>query len=108
MPATDKLLLMLWTRYSLCTGVYGALHFAANSPGVTDVYTHEYLNKKSIQPVLVTHHAARIIQGFALGPGLWPVMLYDDLTTAECALRGRDRLKYGRALGFMFHRVGLD
>lgn len=91
------------------TGLYGALHFAANSQ-TSDVYQHEYLNKKSIQPVLATHHAWKIVQGFALAPILWPIMLYDDLTTAECALRGkgRDRVKYGRVLGFMFHQVGLD
>jgi hypothetical protein len=107
MCASSKFVWTVWHRYSTWTGLYGALHFAANSMTL-DVYTHEYLNKKTLQPVLATHHAVKIMQGFVLGHVLWPVMLYDDLTTAECAIRGKDRSKYGSMLGVMFHPVGLD
>jgi hypothetical protein len=76
------------------------------------VYTHEYLNKKTRQPVLATHHAVKIVQGFVLGPVLWPVMLYDDLLlpSARSGVRSltKDLSKYGSMLGIMFYPVGLD
>ena len=107
MCASSKHIWTIWHRYSTWTGLYGAFHWEMNSPTYA-VYTHECLDKKSVQPVLVTHHVVKIAQGVCWGPLLWPVMLYDDLTTAECTLTGKDRVKYGRMLGFMFHRVRLD
>ena len=75
-------------RYLWASALYGAFHSAANGP-IYAMYKRPDGTKK-MQPVLLTHHMLNICAGGALGPLLWPVMAYGDLTRVECFLRGRD------------------
>ena len=79
-------------RYLWASALYGAFHAAVNNSGYA-LYKRPNGTKK-MQPVLLTHHMFNVCAGGVLGPLLWPVMAYYDLTRVECALRGRDAADY--------------
>jgi hypothetical protein len=81
-------------RYLGLTMLYGAAHTTAHCPSVT-IYTHKRSGVKNEQPVLYTHQLFNVLLGCACGPIMWPAMVYEDLTIAECKLRGKNPDKYG-------------
>ena len=83
---------MTTARYLWVSALYGAFHTAMNSPG--DAVYKRADGTKRRRPVLLTHHLANICVGAVVGPLLWPIMAYYDLTRAECALRGMDSDDY--------------
>ena len=80
-----------FARYLGFTILYGGLH-AAWSGRTQSKHTDSH----TYHPTLVTHRLARIMCGCFMGPSNWPFMMYDDLTTAECRLRGTDPAHYGK------------
>ena len=87
----------MFGRYLASTMAYGALHVMSRAPHYRK-YTHEYTGEVKMQPILITHYACMAINGQALGPVLWPLMLYDDLTYLECKASGKDWTQYGTAM----------
>ena len=87
-------------RYVASTMIYGGLHFASRAPDCAE-YRHQFTGEASKQQLLLTHYAGRMMYGQMLGPVLWPLMLYDDVTYVECMARGTDWTKYGSELRYL-------
>jgi hypothetical protein len=81
-------------RYLALTILYGTAHTTAHSPTQV-IYTHKRTGVKNEQPMLLTHQLFNILLGGVCGPIMWPAMVYDDLTIAECKLKGKNPDKYG-------------
>jgi hypothetical protein len=75
-------------RYVSFTALYGAIHAAVHNPSHSTYRRPS--GAKTTQPVLLTHHFMNILCNAVVGPGMWPIMVYHDLTRVECALRGKD------------------
>jgi hypothetical protein len=87
----------LYLRYTSFTMLYGAIHTAIHTP-THSKYTDKNTGERAKQPVLLTHRLLNILIGCGAGPFVWPAMVYDDLTIAECTLRGVNHAKYGTLL----------
>jgi hypothetical protein len=87
-------MLGIYLRYTM---LYGAIHATVHAP-THSKYTNKNTGEKANQPVLLTHNLFNILIGCGTGPFLWPFMAYEDLTIAECTLRGKNHAKYGTIL----------
>jgi hypothetical protein len=88
-------------RYLSLTFLYGSIHTGLNAKSHTKYINHQ-TGDVTLQPILASHQLTRIVLGGCMGPSVWPIMLYDDATTAECRLTGRDQVHYGKMLD-LFH-----
>ena len=94
MSCSNALLVSLWRVYSTTTLAYG---FAR---AVTWAYdgNSRYYNKKTgefeLKEMLLVDKIGRVANSTISAVFIWPILIGEDLTRLECAVKGKDPAEY--------------